>query len=382
VKKILDLVDPGWDNSMTKEISDAVRVETPGPSRVGYQQGTGVRAGSIGPQFGQLSDKTSREMQGAFRIQSEVNNTISNKRKTAPKTLVELIEAKYESGGMPKEVAQQLIDDTRALDDALKAEFKAFRKQDKEDTGYSVSELNKLTRTLKQSPGDSVGMANLWANATKTRGDGGTRSLRAIDDFFAYLRGGREVLVSKGGKGSSGGTTETFQVDLADDLFSDENVAAAVGATSGDFRRRGAGPATTRTVEITDEITTFKAKDTDTELKKIYSEAKKVRKSNVERMAYIAAQLGLGDNDDVVRVIQRGVDADDRMRTLKLRAKSANGKEKEAIQPATAAYRVCPTKPGALLLAKIAKANNEHNQARGWLRDANESQLTRGSGWQ
>ena len=63
-------------------------------------------------------------------------------------------------------------------------------------------------------------------------------------------------------------------------------------------------------------------------------------------------------------------------------ARLRNGKEKEAIQPATAAYRVCPTKPGALLLAKIAKANNEHNQARGWLRDANESQLTRGSGWQ
>jgi uncharacterized membrane-anchored protein len=63
-------------------------------------------------------------------------------------------------------------------------------------------------------------------------------------------------------------------------------------------------------------------------------------------------------------------------------ARLKNGKEKEAVQPATAAYRVCPTKPGALLLAKIAKANNEHNQAREWLRDANESQLTRGSGRQ
>ena len=63
-------------------------------------------------------------------------------------------------------------------------------------------------------------------------------------------------------------------------------------------------------------------------------------------------------------------------------ARLKNGKEKEAVPPATAAYRVCPTKPGALLLAKIAKANNEHNQAREWLRDANESQLTRGSGRQ
>ena len=335
LKKVLDVVDPGWDNSMTKEISDAVGAEARGPSRVGYEMGQGVKAGARATQkdLGALSDKTSREMQGAFKIQSEVNNTISNKRKTAPKTLIELIEAKYESGGMSRDVADQLIADTRALDDALKAEFKTFKNQVKEETGYSVSQLNKLTKTLKQSPGDSVGMANLWANATKTRGDGGTRSLRAIDDFFAYLRGGREVLVTKGGKGSAGGTTETFQVDLADDLFSDENVAAAVGATSRDYRADGrARTATTRTMEITDEIEKSGVKDADTQLKKIYSEAKTVRKNGVERMAYIAAQLGLGDNDDIVRVIQRGVDADDRMRALRLRVKSANGKEKEALE--------------------------------------------------
>lgn len=58
-------------------------------------------------------------------------------------------------------------------------------------------------------------------------------------------------------------------------------------------------------------------------------------------------------------------------------ARLNNGKEKEAVQPATTAYRLCPTKPGALLLAKIAKANNERNQVSRWLREANESQLTR-----
>ena len=57
-------------------------------------------------------------------------------------------------------------------------------------------------------------------------------------------------------------------------------------------------------------------------------------------------------------------------------ARLNNGKEKEAAQPATAAYRACPTKPGALLLAKIAKANNDGNEFSRWLRTANESQLS------
>ena len=58
-------------------------------------------------------------------------------------------------------------------------------------------------------------------------------------------------------------------------------------------------------------------------------------------------------------------------------ARLNNGKEKEAAQPATAAYRAWPTKPGALLLAKIAKANNDLNEVSRWLRAANEPQLFR-----
>lgn len=58
-------------------------------------------------------------------------------------------------------------------------------------------------------------------------------------------------------------------------------------------------------------------------------------------------------------------------------ARLNNGKEKEAAQPASAAYRAHPTKLGALLLAKIAKANNDRNEFSRWLRAANESQVSR-----
>lgn len=333
VKKILDLVDPGWDNSMTQQVSDAVKAEARGPSRVGYEQGTGVRAGSrkTSQELGGLSDKTSREMQGAFKIQSEVNNTISNKKKLSPETLIELIEKKRDAGELSSEVASKLIEDTKVLGDSLKTEFKAYKAKIKEETGYSVSELNSVVKALKNSPADTMGMANLWAAATKTRGDGGTRSLRAIDDFFAYLRGGQDVLVSRGGKGSAGGVPETFQVDLADELFGDEVTAGAVAATQRDYRVGGQGSRGTRVVEITDEISTAGKKDADTTLKRIYADARKVRKSGIERMAYIAAQLGLDEEDDIVRIIQRAVEADDRMRVLKLRIKGVDAKTKDQL---------------------------------------------------
>lgn len=321
VKSVLDLTDRGWDNSMTAEVSAAIRGEAKVPSRGAVETGAGRRAAlPRTSDYGQLSEKTSRDMSNAFRIQNEVNNKISNLRKISPEALIEKIQVARRGGLIPDAEANRLIEQTLALETDLKAQWKSFKTKIKEETGYSVSELNTVRRALKNVRGDTYGMAYLWSQATKLTSDGATRNGRAIDDFFAFLRGGREVLISRGGKGSVAGVEETMTLPT--------------------YVGRGEGG---KFVPGTEErLATFEAPraqrgkpktgpdlrtEAQRQLDDVYASARKVRKKGVERMAYIAAQLGLDEDSSIIGIIENAVSVDDRLRILKLRVRADKSDE-------------------------------------------------------
>jgi len=320
VKRVLDLTDKGWDNSMTPEIAAAVGGEVKTGARAAVETGAGTRGALPRPNdYGKLSEKTSRDMQGAFKIQSEVNNKISNMRKISPEKLIEKIKIGRQAGLIPDAEANRLIEATLALETELKAQWKSFAKNIKKETGYSVSELNKIKRSLKNVRGDTYGMAYLWSQATKLTADGSTRNYRAIDDFFAYLRGGQDVLVSRGGRGSVSGVEETMTlpsyVARGEDgklVSGGERFATFEAPRSG----RGGKPATGADVRT----------EAQRRISDVYAEARKVRKRSLERMAYIATQLGVDEDPSVVKILENMVSAEDRLRVLKLQAQARKGK--------------------------------------------------------
>lgn len=321
VKRVLDLNDRGWDNPMTAEVAAAVGGEAKVGARAGVETGAG-RRGALprATDYGQLSEKTSRDMQGAFKIQSEVNNRISNMRKISPEKLIEKIKIARQRGLIPDAEANRLIEATLALETELKSQWKSFAKNIKQETGYSVSELNRVKRSLKNVRGDTYGMAYLWSQATKLTGDGSTRNYRAIDDFFAYLRGGQDVLVTRGGKGSVSGVEETMTLPSYVARGEDGRLVSG-GERFATFEapRSGRGVKPDAGADVRTEA--------QRRIGEVYSEARKVRKRGIERMAYIATQLGVDEDQSVVKILENMVSADDRLRVLKLQAKARKSEE-------------------------------------------------------
>lgn len=304
VKRILDLDEPGWDNPLTAAVAAEVTPEARVAGRAGVETGAGRRPALLDTKdTGEPADKQYREMLGAFKVQDVRANEISTLRKSSGVALRQRIDKMERSGRISLVEAKTLRAAVENAEVATKAAWDDFKVRLKKDTGFAPAKLNKYRRSLKNAPSDTYGFAALWAAATKTRTDGSTYSARAIDDFFAHLFGGRDVLVMRGSTGATTGPGESMTLDFI------EGQPARLAEFEAPRAKRGAP-----TGGRADERTAAQRRIDD-----VFSEAKKVRKIRTERLAYIATQLGVDEDATIRQIIRNVVDLDDAVRVARVK---------------------------------------------------------------
>lgn len=277
VTEVLNITRPGWDeleSSATLKTEEAF-IRTPKRAKLVTGRGDEIRYGI--PENVQEASRAAlaADAAGKYSERSVASNRMNIYRMTVEDLRKEIKKIPFEDGGVERKAA--LLKQLDDLESSIKTEWKEYGLELKKRTGRTPSEAAAYQRSARQNT-DAHGIGAYWLEAVRRRSNGATMSPRSVREFFVRLLGDGEITVDLGlGRG--------FALDETLNLQRRSATGEALFAQN---------------------------------VKEIWAQARRQRKTKIEQMAWIAANNGISQDSKIVKILEEVNSIDEQLRIARL----------------------------------------------------------------